>query len=86
MYDKLFERIMIGNVEIKNRIFKPAAENAGCVDGYVSRHLVEFHAEQARGGAGLIITGLNVVTPLEKVGHEGHAFIEREDRVYGFGG
>jgi 2,4-dienoyl-CoA reductase-like NADH-dependent reductase (Old Yellow Enzyme family)/thioredoxin reductase len=84
-YPHLFERIKIGNIEIKNRIFKPAAENGGCIGGNVSRHLIHFQAEQARGGAGLVISGMNIVSPFEKPGHEGHPFIESEERTFGFG-
>lgn len=67
-YPALFKRGKIGNVELKNRIYKPAAEDSCSGDGYVPDYLCRFYAEEARGGAGLIIGGMYVVTPREKCG------------------
>jgi 2,4-dienoyl-CoA reductase (NADPH2) len=53
---KLFEPIKIGDVEIKNRIVMSPMGLMFCdEDCTVSDRFVEFYAQRARGGAGLII-------------------------------
>lgn len=84
-YPKLFQRGKIGNVTIKNRIYKPAAEDSCCGDGYVPDYLVNFYAEEAAGGAGLIICGMYVVTPEETCGLDRHPLISDDSRIPGFG-
>ncbi|MGN0373656.1 MAG: hypothetical protein ACI4F3_12695 [Enterocloster sp.] len=85
MYRELFQRGKIGNVIIKNRIFKPAAADFGTMDGYVPESMLRFYAEEARGGAGLIIIG--IVDPSEKEGSgfSGHCKIENDKRIPGLG-
>lgn len=84
-YPALFKRGKIGNVELKNRIYKPAAEDSCCGDGYVPDYLCRFYAEEAKGGAGLIIGGMYVVTPREKCSLDRHPLIENDSRIPGFG-
>lgn len=56
-FDKLFEPIKIGPVEIRNRIVMPAmSTNFANVDGSVSQRQIKYYSERARGGVGLIIT------------------------------
>lgn len=82
MFENLKQRGKIGNVELKNRIFKPAAQDYPCTDGNVNEALVRFCAEQAKGGAGLIITGL--FNPNKHEGDRtGHATIEDDSRIFG---
>jgi 2,4-dienoyl-CoA reductase (NADPH2) len=53
---KLFEPIKIGEVEIKNRIVMSPMALGFCEDdGTVNDRFVEFYAQRARGGAGLIV-------------------------------
>ena len=85
MYRKLFERGNIGNLELKNRIFKAAAQNTPCPDGKVSERLINFYTEEACGGAGLIIVGLARVSKHETPGPAGYIGIENEDCISGFG-
>ena len=62
---KLFERIKIRNLEIRNRIFIPAMCQYSCEnqDGVVNEwHLVHLGA-RATGGAGMIIAEASGVTP-----------------------
>lgn len=84
-YKALFRPGRIGSVELKNRIFKPAAEDACSMNGEVSQYLIDFYTEEAKGGTGLIICGMNVVTPMEKCGRERHPMIENDSRTPGFG-
>jgi 2,4-dienoyl-CoA reductase-like NADH-dependent reductase (Old Yellow Enzyme family)/thioredoxin reductase len=53
---KLFEPIKIGNMTIKNRIVMPAMDtNLASRDGYVTPKLMDYYAERAKGGVGLVI-------------------------------
>lgn len=55
---KLFSPIMIGNLEVKNRIVKSAThESMAGPEGEVTPEVIEFYGRLARGGTGLIITG-----------------------------
>ena len=64
MMDLLFEPIAIGNVSIKNRIYLPAMHLNMTMDREVNDRLVDFYAERARGGAGLISVGFATVDEL----------------------
>lgn len=58
---KLFEPIMIGKMELKNRIVMPAIVSVnvlGGADDMMTERYKDFYAERARGGAGLIVIGL----------------------------
>jgi 2-enoate reductase len=57
---RLFEPIKIGKVEIKNRIAMAPMGVTGLVnpDGSLSPRGIDYYIERARGGVGLIITGL----------------------------
>ncbi len=64
MNDPIFNTIRIGTLEVKNRIYMPAmhlnmAENYEVTDG-----LVEFYAERARGGVGMISVGFATIDEL----------------------
>ena len=59
-FEKLLQPIQIGGVEIKNRIALAPMGNF-CLtnaDGSLSQRGVDYYVERARGGVGLIITGL----------------------------
>ena len=48
----------IGQMELRNRVvMAPLGTNLADVNGAVSERLLEWHAERARGGVGLIIVG-----------------------------
>jgi 2,4-dienoyl-CoA reductase-like NADH-dependent reductase (Old Yellow Enzyme family) len=56
-YPHLFQAGRIGRLQIRNRIVMPAmGTNFTGLDGVVSDRNVQYYAERARGGAGLIIT------------------------------
>jgi len=53
---KLFEPTKIGTMTVKNRLVMPAMDtNLGSRDGYVTSRLVDYYAERAKGGVGLVI-------------------------------
>ncbi|MDQ5841815.1 MAG: FAD-dependent oxidoreductase [Chloroflexota bacterium] len=59
-YSKLFEPIRIGGVEIRNRVAMGAMGNFFLtnVDGSFNQRCVDYYIERARGGVGLIVTGV----------------------------
>ena len=64
MFDPLFEPITINKMEIKNRIYLPAMHLGMGVDFQVTDQIVDFYAERARGGAGMICVGFATVDEL----------------------
>lgn len=61
MKDPLFAPINLNQLEIKNRIYMPAMHMAMCVDYEITDRLVDFYAERAKGGAGMICVGYATV-------------------------
>lgn len=64
MNDPIFEPILINQCEVKNRIYLPAMHLNMAKDFIVTDQLVDFYAERARGGAGMIIVGYATVDEL----------------------
>ena len=68
-YERLFHSGRIGSLEIKNRIVMPAM---GCSlaesTGEAGARMINYYAERARGGAGLIITEITRVDDETGVG------------------
>ncbi|MDD2582782.1 MAG: FAD-dependent oxidoreductase [Desulfuromonadaceae bacterium] len=64
MIDPLFEPITINRMVVKNRIFMPAMHMNMAGNYAVSDRLVDFYAERARGGAGMITVGYATVDEL----------------------
>jgi 2,4-dienoyl-CoA reductase (NADPH2) len=56
-YPFLFSPIRVNSMELKNRIVMTAMHLGYTPQGEVTDQLVEFYAERARGGVGLIIVG-----------------------------
>ncbi|WP_044600169.1 FAD-dependent oxidoreductase [Candidatus Stoquefichus massiliensis] len=66
-YQKIFQPIMIHNMEVKNRIFmSPMSTNFATKDGYVTDEMIYHYARRAKGGVGLIITEVVMVEPIYK--------------------
>jgi len=79
---KLFEPGWIGKVELKNRLAMAPMAIGGLVepDGRFSEQAIAYYRERARGGAGLIITGLSTVeSEIEKNLLNGWAAFPRVD-------
>ncbi|MBR7087791.1 MAG: acetoacetate decarboxylase family protein [Mogibacterium sp.] len=56
MYDKLFEKGKIGNVEIKNRlVMTPMGTNLANLDGTPGPAMIKYYEDRAAGGCGLIM-------------------------------
>jgi 2,4-dienoyl-CoA reductase-like NADH-dependent reductase (Old Yellow Enzyme family)/thioredoxin reductase len=55
-FEMLFKPGKIGNLEIKNRIImSPMITEYADSDGYVTQRLIDYYAERAKGGVGLIM-------------------------------
>jgi 2,4-dienoyl-CoA reductase (NADPH2) len=59
--DPLFEPIKINQLELKNRICMPAMHMNMAANFEVSDQLIDFYAERARGGVGIITVGYATV-------------------------
>lgn len=56
MYEKLFQKGKIGNVEIKNRlVMTPMGTNLANLDGTPGPAMIRYYEERAMGGCGLIM-------------------------------
>ncbi len=62
-HKELFQEISIGGCRIKNRYVMAPMGNFGMTDdsGIMSDACVEYYVERARGGVGLIITGMCII-------------------------
>ncbi len=59
---QLWEKSSIGSLELPNRFIKSSTwTGSGDAKGYVTDLTLKFHEEVARGGAGLILTGNQIV-------------------------
>ncbi|WAK01296.1 oxidoreductase [Methylobacter sp. YRD-M1] len=59
MYDKLFSPMRIGRVEIKNRVAMTSmGVNLAAAGGGVNDDIIAFYEARARGGVGLILSGV----------------------------
>lgn len=66
-FTTLLSPIKIGNLEIKNRfVVPPMGTNYANPDGTVSRQMIDYYVERAKGGFGLIILEVTAVDPLGK--------------------
>lgn len=67
MSNQLFTEVKIGNVKIKNRIAMAPMGTTSDGDGGYSARSIRYFEERAKGGTGLIITGMNAAcTEFEK--------------------
>lgn len=62
-FDKLFERTYIGNHGVKNRfVMAPMGIGPDFASGCIEETGVEYYAERAKGGTGMINVGFQIVT------------------------
>lgn len=77
----VFSPLRIGQIEIKNRIeIAPAIPCLASPDGFVTRELVEYYKNLARGGAGIVTIGDTPIDFEYAKDHE-HALNLGDDRV-----
>lgn len=77
-FERLFEPVRIGKVPIGNRIVMAAMAPIGLVDrgGGLTQRAIDYYAERAFGGVGLIVVGVTRVTDMEP--KSGYLFVSRE--------
>ena len=81
---KLFEPIQIGTMTLKNRlVMAPMATHYADENGAVTPRLINYYAERARGGVGLVITESGYVHPLGRGGLR-RMGLHHDDLVPGF--
>ena len=63
-YDQLFPPIQVNSVKLKNRIVMGPMGNVGMADetGRPSNKMIQYYVERAKGGAGLITSGVVLVS------------------------
>jgi 2,4-dienoyl-CoA reductase-like NADH-dependent reductase (Old Yellow Enzyme family)/thioredoxin reductase len=72
-YTHIFKPLCIGPLTIKNRIeFSPVGPHVATSDGYVSRELIEWGRQFARGGAGIVTLGDTSVVAPTGMPHRSH--------------
>lgn len=64
MRDPIFEPIIINNLEIQNRIYLPAMHLGMANDFEVTKQIIDFYAQRAKGGPGMICVGYATVDEL----------------------
>lgn len=93
MYDALFSPGKIGAMSLKNRIVMAPMGNLADIDGGFSQRQIDYYAERAKGGAGLIVTGSLFFTSMlgtalsgvfENASHVGR-LTELADQVHRYG-
>ena len=63
-YNKLFESVNVGSMNLKNRIvLPPMVRNWAGKDGEITDRLVSHYAELAKGGTAMLITEASFVSP-----------------------
>ena len=83
MYEKLFEPIIAGNMEIKNRLVVPPMVVNFCEpDGKVTEKFIKYHEERAKGGWGMITIEQAVVSKKGK-GHPGQPVLWSDEMIEG---
>ena len=72
-YEKLFEKGQIGRLTIKNRcVMMPMGTVYADRHGNATERLIDYYAERAKGGIGLIIneyTGVDEIDSIPTVGN-----------------
>ena len=80
-FPKLFESGRIGKLDLKNRIlFPPMATHMATIEGDVTDQLIDYYAERARGGVGLVVIEGSFPSP---IGHPKRIALDHDGRIPG---
>ncbi len=76
-FKKLFKPITLKGLELKNRIVMPPMRTdlAAASDDMITERLVEYYAQRAKGGAGLIIVNMRKFFPEHPAPRGGNLYI-----------
>ena len=84
MYEKLFSECQIGKLTVKNRIvMEPMGHHLADWDGNTTDKVVNFYAERAKGGTGLIITEVVRVNDVHGKADGGQMSLASDERIPG---
>ena len=84
-YQRLFEPVNIGCLEIKNRVVMPPMTSCYPENGYVTDRMINYYAARAKGGTGLIIVEDCIIdTPLGRHGYT-DTYIDDDKYIDGLG-
>ena len=78
---KLFEPGRIGKIDLKNRVvFPPMVTHMATFEGDVTDQLIDYYAERARGGVGLVVIEGSFPSP---IGHPKRIALDHDRRIPG---
>ncbi|MFC1980976.1 hypothetical protein ACFLVN_01875 [Chloroflexota bacterium] len=78
----LFQSGNIGSLQLKNRmVMAPMVMGYRDEHGHVTSRMIDYYAERARGGVGLVVTEAAYPRP---TGHPGRLTIATDDAIPGF--
>ena len=80
-FTKLFTQIRVGNVTLRNRIASTAHVPGFAERGYPTDQYCRYHAEKARGGVGLTITGGSTSVHPTSLATELNLVANRDDSI-----
>ena len=85
MFDHIFQPGMIGKLEVKNRLIKPAQHlgTASYTTGFVSETQLNYYRDWARGGAGLVIVEMAAIDYVGAAELPGMIMIGSDDAIPG---
>ncbi|MDI6777352.1 MAG: NADH oxidase, partial [Syntrophales bacterium] len=82
--DILFEPIVVGKMELKNRlVMAPMGTGYGGRDGFVSDRIAAYLAARARGGIGLVTVEVAYIHRLGRAGLGGELAITDDKYIPG---
>ncbi len=70
-YRHVFSPIRIGNMEVKNRIEQAPMLTIVDHSGFITKELIEFYRQFAKGGVGIVTVGDSTVDPVLGTTHVG---------------
>lgn len=83
-FPHVLEPARIGNLELRNRVIMvPMGTEMGDHDGHLTEREVAYYAERAKGGTGLVVTGINAVTDDYEVINEGLGRVDSDAAIPG---
>ncbi|MGI5952131.1 MAG: FAD-dependent oxidoreductase [Brooklawnia sp.] len=86
-FEHLLKPITIGNLELKNRLLlTPMGTELGTTEGHSTPAEAAYYAERAKGGTGLVMTGINFVSGIFDPIAPGLARIDTDEHTAGIKG
>lgn len=85
-FEKLMQPFQLKNLNLRNRIVMAPMHSRLCLpNGVVSQHLIDYYAERAKGGAGLIIVEYSYIDELESKANPAQLGVYDDQLIPGLG-